>query len=381
MSIHTQGKYVVGNSEFLNKLQAMVYSQVSGLPISWHFHDDVFSSIDWTIPIETPLKELYRKRALQIREKYDFVSLFYSGGVDSTNVLHTFIDNGIRLDEIVMWAPDSLKSKANNIDTSSENNYSEIYFAAIPHLKEKLSGVSVKVRVLDYIESSVKFLSDGKLVSKYAPLIFTPTNAVVPKIAIHEIDPVWNDLRSRGVSFCHIQGADKPLIKYVDGEVFFQFKDSGSFRYDLDVKTEDHEFFYWTKDLPELVIAQCQAVKNYVGSDIFQKMLMTRTDRMSQDNFTTINQAIYDRSVLEVRNKFHTKKLSYDSNFNPWNWIDEIGDYSAGALRELMLYPKAILDSSFFKTKFSAPFYDMADRPYETDKYSIINFQTKRYKL
>ena len=63
----------------------------------------MFSKCDWTTEPEpgVPLSEYYRRRAQQIRDKYDYVVLLYSGGPDSNNILHAFVHNGIKIDEIV----------------------------------------------------------------------------------------------------------------------------------------------------------------------------------------------------------------------------------------------------------------------------------------
>jgi len=52
--------------------------------------------------VSESLDFLYALRARQLREKYDYLVLYFSGGADSTNILKTFIDNNIFLDEIVM---------------------------------------------------------------------------------------------------------------------------------------------------------------------------------------------------------------------------------------------------------------------------------------
>ena len=55
--------------------------------LGWRF--EVISSLD---------KDKY---AQQLREKYDYIVLAYSGGADSCNVLNSFLDNGIPIDDII----------------------------------------------------------------------------------------------------------------------------------------------------------------------------------------------------------------------------------------------------------------------------------------
>jgi hypothetical protein len=55
---------------------------------------------DTTIEPDVSLAELYKTRALQLRESFDYLVLLYSGGADSHQVLMSFLNNGIFLDEV-----------------------------------------------------------------------------------------------------------------------------------------------------------------------------------------------------------------------------------------------------------------------------------------
>ena len=130
--INRHGFYMVGNKKFFNKTLALLESSTSKLPVEWKFNHDAYGKIDWTVPIETNLEELYRLRAQQLRNQYDYLILHFSGGADSTNVLHAFVRNNIFLDEIVMQYPKAHDQVANGVDYSGNNQYSEIPFSAIP---------------------------------------------------------------------------------------------------------------------------------------------------------------------------------------------------------------------------------------------------------
>jgi len=64
--------------------------------------NSVFENIDWTKEPTKSLKQLYKERAQQIRDMYDYLILYFSGGSDSITVLNTFLDNDIPLDEVVI---------------------------------------------------------------------------------------------------------------------------------------------------------------------------------------------------------------------------------------------------------------------------------------
>jgi hypothetical protein len=128
------GFYRVGDKKFYNKTLALLENFQTKEDVHWIFNNKVYGSIDWTIPVETPLSELYKNRAQQLRDQYDYLVLYFSGGADSANILHAFVENNIFLDEIVMHLPKPVTS-FNDTDLSNGNYYSEIKYSAIPILE------------------------------------------------------------------------------------------------------------------------------------------------------------------------------------------------------------------------------------------------------
>jgi hypothetical protein len=97
------GYYLVGNYKTYSKIDALEHAHLFNTPVKWIFNDDVFSTHPWHIDTQEDIKKLYKKRAEQIREKYDYIVVWYSGGVDSFTVLNSFRENGIHVDEIAQW--------------------------------------------------------------------------------------------------------------------------------------------------------------------------------------------------------------------------------------------------------------------------------------
>ena len=95
-----RGYYKVGNQKFYSKAQAILYDQQNHKGIDFIFNDEDFLSADWKNEPQESLDEIYKQRAQQLREKYDYLVLSYSSGVDSTNILHSFLYNNIHLDEV-----------------------------------------------------------------------------------------------------------------------------------------------------------------------------------------------------------------------------------------------------------------------------------------
>jgi len=70
--------------------------------LSFHVSPNL-DNADWSIEPTRPLQEMYRLRAQQIRDTYDYVVLYFSGGSDSITALNAFVKNNIHIDEIVVY--------------------------------------------------------------------------------------------------------------------------------------------------------------------------------------------------------------------------------------------------------------------------------------
>jgi len=108
----TEGHWEVGNREFKNKFQALIFATETNQEVDYIYFDQIWKDFDRSLLGKISLKELYRQRARQIRDSYDYLILYFSGGADSYNVLRSFIDNNIKLDEVcVKWPMAAIKSQ------------------------------------------------------------------------------------------------------------------------------------------------------------------------------------------------------------------------------------------------------------------------------
>ena len=62
-----------------------------------------FDNANWSKEPEESLSELYKRRAYQIRDMYNYIIFYFSGGSDSITALNTFVKNNIPIDEIVVY--------------------------------------------------------------------------------------------------------------------------------------------------------------------------------------------------------------------------------------------------------------------------------------
>ena len=95
------GYYTCDSKVFSSKIHACIHSTQTKKPLTWHFNDEVFDNYPWHIEPEETIDELYFRRARQLREKYDYICLAFSGGGDSNNILEAFLRQGLFIDEVV----------------------------------------------------------------------------------------------------------------------------------------------------------------------------------------------------------------------------------------------------------------------------------------
>lgn len=327
------GYYQVGNQKIINKSKALIEATRLDTKVNWVFNDSVYSKFNWSIPVNVPLSELYKIRAQQLRDQYDHLMLYYSGGADSTNVLHSFIDNNIFIDEIVMQYPKPIESTMNNVDTDNNNYFSEIKYAAIVHLdkiKPRLDP-RTKIRILDQAADTTMLFEKEDWFEKF-PLGTMITPAATGRQISAIIDPELDKLYTLGKTVCQIYGVDKPIVNINQkGEYYAYFLDANATHavptgYDLgDLANKFFfmEFFYWTPDLPEIVIKQAQEIKKAAEADTNIKFHLANSALHIEKLRSVIHPIIY---CAEANlNVFQTSKPNSNvyRPMDKWFWLPE----------------------------------------------------------
>jgi hypothetical protein len=268
--------------EFGNIFFSRIKALVSSNPCFFNYHDDFFSNQDWSKePIES-LKTLYKQRAEQIREKYNYVVLCYSGGIDSTQILETFYYNNIHIDEIVMvgaFSQDSFKG-------SDENHNGEIYENCLPVLKN-MNLSKTKITLLDY-SKHFHNIRNFTLIDQYGSDFYKHLGV---RTSVSRL--FWNDLDKYVKSpenTAYIFGREKPNIFYEYGT-----KRYGIYFSDYSFMTGVREkysngnsvSFYTDPDCFKLMLKQCHSIIKKHQIDIH----FSTEHRLSPDY---IEKIIYD---------------------------------------------------------------------------------------
>jgi hypothetical protein len=325
LDLDKKGYYLVGWKKFYNKTEAVTYATKNSFEVRWVFNDNIYSKIDWSTPIEVSLKQLYRLRAQQLRDKYDYVILHYSGGQDSNNVLHSFIDNNIKVDHIVIQVPEPQRKHSISNDTDWSNYWAEIDYQAIPYLRSlgsKLDGI--KITIQDMSSTPIELLSNDNWTEKLLPSASFNLGVIARAMGQYKTKDILN-VSEQGKTSCQVLGIDKPLI-YFDGIDYYSFfvDQSAYHMQPLDSTMNDlfhysvTEFFYWTPDLPEIVVKQAQEIKKACMSNNTVKDLFTKTTKSEVGIFRTVMQSIiYDMNHAPL---FQTGKPKADAGevLNKW---------------------------------------------------------------
>lgn len=264
------GYYQVGDRKTFSKVEAFEWARTSNTTVTWHYNDEVFDSMDWTKEPAKSLPELYIERAKDIREAYDYIVLFYSGGSDSHNMLESFIHAGVKIDELCSYI--SRDHGENNVLVPDGRN--EIHETASPRIQKLKSEGRLPADVRHRVINLKDLIMDyTKTVNwhDYAYAVNTMFTIHQPvKDRLRNYIPEWRKLISEGKRVAFVWGWEKPRIMH-DGKFYLTFMDIlnncvGPDTQRLNATGWYDELFYHTPDKPEIAIKQAHVTKNFLNA-------------------------------------------------------------------------------------------------------------------
>lgn len=331
------GFYRVGDQEFETKVQAIMACGPGQHP-EFVFNDHAFGQVPWHIEPQQDLAQLYAQRARQLREKYDYLILSYSGGSDSRTALESFLANGIRLDEVLVRFPVEL-TKNRQLDAndfSPENLWAEYYLTTLPDLQWLAQHhPEIKLTVWDWSDKihESDFFTDGWQAERSA--LFGPSLARRNRIA------GISDSFDRHSNIGFMIAIDKPRILIQNDRYYLYFPDfvhrqnADGEAYELANFTT--EFFYWSPDSADILRKQAHLIKRWFESNpTFKPYIQAPiTNPMFRHFYEAITRPIV-YPTWDLR-KFQATKPSHMATYN-FDWIvmeDRHFQHWQGGLNEL----------------------------------------------
>lgn len=260
------GRYFFDKSECLRYASTFVNCDVR-----YRYLDSVYRTLDWSKEPSQDLETLYLERAKQLRDQYDYLILAFSGGADSRNILKTFIDNNIRLDEIYTFQFNDPIEKLKHTFRRDKNDEKDIIFeyleAALPEIQQiALHHPEIKITVVDATEGAINTVDTSNV-----HLWFRGGSTATPQTAgYYKLTELMRERASSHQRVACITGLDKPRLAYDSNSKRFlsQYNDlTNAF---ADYTAHDLDFpavienFYYTPDMPILNQKQCFVLKNEI---------------------------------------------------------------------------------------------------------------------
>lgn len=262
-----EGYWQVGDKKFSNKFYALLHATKTSQDVQYIYFDNVWKHFDRTLLGKISLNELYRQRAQQLRDQYDYLILYFSGGADSYNVLRSFLDNNIPLDEVcVKWPMAAIKAqvyKPNEVDKSAKNTLSEWDFAIKPVLDWlKQYHPTVKINIVDWTENYSPEIYTEELFLK----VNTWNDVEIPFMISYSDSEIRN--LEKGKTVGSIYGIDKPILGHRGNKWFLSFTDTGT---GMGIPSQENrygtEYFYWSPNFPILAMEQAYQLVEYISKN------------------------------------------------------------------------------------------------------------------
>jgi hypothetical protein len=256
--------YKVGQTVFYSKTLALFEATKLNIHPSWHFADDIFSTVKWNNGSVENINDLYKSRARQLREKYDYLVLMYSGGADSRTILESFLSQGLLVDELLVCWPREITQGRYKVSTdkSATNMLSEFDLVVKPDL-EYISKNYPAIRITLKDWSTDVATDTAELIEDDWYSINDHMNpGVFKKYTV--ISDTEKSMIDAGKKSATIWGVDKPQIAYKDGNIYVYFLDKlANTRSSDNHNNRISELFYWSPDMPNIVHGQARLVYEY----------------------------------------------------------------------------------------------------------------------
>jgi len=321
------GYYTCNGIEFESKIQGMMYSEIAKKPLQWWFNNEQFDAYNWAVEPELTLDQLYDARARQLRERYDYVILCYSGGSDSHNMLQSFVRQNLHIDEIVSnWTLDIAKDYT-VLDTNQREtwNHNAEYHL---HTKHRLNEIAkqipkTKITVID----TSKTLLDTFINAKDASWVNDKKDVLNPYGTTNYNYTYFKEIRSqfdKGKSIAFVIGGDKPRLSIRNDKLYLAFNDKGVNMIQMQDHIKEYPnaepvLFYWDGDCADMLCKQSHVVRKWIQANPSKKFAWESTDikvirHVQEEYLKTILYSNWNPTWFQVKKS----TLDWNSELDRW---------------------------------------------------------------
>ena len=273
------GYYTCNGIDFSSKVDAFLYSVTVNKPVEWMFHQDVFGKYPWHIEPEETLDQLYDKRARELRERYDYIILSFSGGADTNNILESFVRQGLHIDEIVINHMGKATASTTVLDPNVKNSWNfaaEHKLQAVPRLQYIKQHLPLtKITEIDVSDTVIKGLRD-----------FDDVDWVLGRNDHLSVGQLFrynyfhfSDIKKQfdhGKRVGIIVGLDKPKTTIKNNNLYVYFIDTVANittinDFNTDYTNVTTEMFYWSPDCAKMICKQAHVIRRWLEANPVRK--------------------------------------------------------------------------------------------------------------
>jgi len=254
-------------------------------------HDNGFwDTVDWTKEPTESFISLLHARCHQLRQKYSYLILYYSGGSDSDTVLQSFISSGVRLDEVVI----------NRISFNDKDAPLKDIELAIQKLRSYSKLIpDTRITINNINEDLISEFADKQ---QWIDTPYNGTIGMMRRFTVDDFSEYDHQLLNRRGSIAHIFADIKPTLSYKNNK-WYTWLTNWSTSTNL-----VGEWFYTSTELPSLHLKQVHMAKNY-----FEK---NKIYVEAAGGFTDMNYNLIDGKTIRQHIEASCR-LKFDQRWQP----------------------------------------------------------------
>ena len=307
MTIPRDHGYYTSHGRRVSKITANRFFNKTGIAPIYNLFEEEIAAVDLFIEPTASLQELYARRAREIREKYDYVILAFSGGTDSECVFRAFYENGIRIDEILHYHYDlNYKEKLIRMKIATEEyEHERLSIPLIKFIKDNLCP-DIEVTISDYTKTGMDFfqrmganwheqMDEETLLKLVSPGMIWRAD---PSI----LNPKWQKMLDSGKKVALVAGKEKLQIDKDQTGWYWQYQDNSYFRWQMPpIQRIDApmsiEMFFTAPSTVDLQLKQAHAIRNATES---HHILLDRSKLFSRLWENTYAKICYGKRLLPL---------------------------------------------------------------------------------